>query len=292
MSPRENRKRKSTTDSTQTALNSLFTYIDSTEYNSIINHENVPHAMRRGGIFICLGGEGYVILNEHKYELRRNTMCVAFPGTIIQGFETGEGFESYTLAINMDFLRDLNIPSANSIHISMRENPCIILSDEELQSIMEICKMMHRKDSRTQHPFHPQINVLTLTLLCYELAGIYMRDIPVKRQPCTRQDMIFRRFMTLLATDIITSREVKYYADKLCISPKYLTIVTRQMSSRSASDWIIRSVIINAKAKLATTNLTVQQIADELNFPNPSFFGQYFLRHTGMTPKEYRRSKM
>ena len=219
-------------------------------------------------------------------------MCIAFPGTIIQAFDTGEGFESYTLAIDIDFLRELNIPSANSIHISMRENPCVVLTDEELQSIMEICKMMHRKDSRTQHPYHQQINVLTLTLLCFELAGIYLRDIPVKRQPCTRQDMIFRRFMTLLATDITTSREVKYYADKLCISPKYLTIVTRQMSSRSASDWIIRSAILNAKAKLATTNFTVQQISDQLNFPNPSFFGQYFLRHTGMTPKEYRRSKM
>lgn len=274
------------------AENALFTYIDSTEYDSLINPGNLPHALRRGGIFICLGGEGDVIINENKYHLSRNTMCVAFPGTIIQAFDTQEGFESYTLAIDIDFLRELNIPSANSIHISMRENPCVVLTDEELQSIMEICKMMHRKDSRTQHPYHQQINVLTLTLLCFELAGIYLRDIPVKRQPCTRQDMIFRRFMTLLATDITTSREVKYYADKLCISPKYLTIVTRQMSSRSASDWITRSAILNAKAKLATTNLTVQQISDQLNFPNPSFFGQYFLRHTGMTPKEYRRSKM
>ncbi len=274
------------------AENALFTYIDSTEYDSLINPGNLPHALRRGGIFICLGGEGDVIINENKYHLSRNTMCVAFPGTIIQAFDTEEDFESYTLAIDIDFLRELNIPSANSIHISMRENPCVVLTDEELQSIMEICKMMHRKDSRTQHPYHQQINVLTLTLLCFELAGIYLRDIPVKRQPCTRQDMIFRRFMTLLATDITTSREVKYYADKLCISPKYLTIVTRQMSSRSASDWITRSAILNAKAKLATTNLTVQQISDQLNFPNPSFFGQYFLRHTGMTPKEYRRSKM
>mgnify|MGYP003440337416 FL=1 len=272
--------------------NALFTYIDSTEYDSLINPGNLPHALRRGGIFICLGGEGDVIINENKYHLSRNTMCVAFPGTIIQAFDTEVDFESYTLAIDIDFLRELNIPSANSIHISMRENPCVVLTDEELQSIMEICKMMHRKDSRTQHPYHQQINVLTLTLLCFELAGIYLRDIPVKRQPCTRQDMIFRRFMTLLATDITTSREVKYYADKLCISPKYLTIVTRQMSSRSASDWITRSAILNAKAKLATTNLTVQQISDQLNFPNPSFFGQYFLRHTGMTPKEYRRSKM
>ena len=290
--PRRRLSPNSRGKSATVAENALFTYIDSTEYDSLINPGNLPHALRRGGIFICLGGEGDVIIDENKYHLSRNTMCVAFPGTIIQAFDTEEDFESYTLAIDIDFLRELNIPSANSIHISMRENPCVVLTDEELQSIMEICKMMHRKDSRTQHPYHQQINVLTLTLLCFELAGIYLRDIPVKRQPCTRQDMIFRRFMTLLATDITTSREVKYYADKLCISPKYLTIVTRQMSSRSASDWITRSAILNAKAKLATTNLTVQQISDQLNFPNPSFFGQYFLRHTGMTPKEYRRSKM
>lgn len=290
--PRRRLSPNSRGKSAAVAENALFTYIDSTEYDSLINPGNLPHALRRGGIFICLGGEGDVIINENKYHLSRNTMCVAFPGTIIQAFDTEEDFESYTLAIDIDFLRELNIPSANSIHISMRENPCVVLTDEELQSIMEICKMMHRKDSRTQHPYHQQINVLTLTLLCFELAGIYLRDIPVKRQPCTRQDMIFRRFMTLLATDITTSREVKYYADRLCISPKYLTIVTRQMSSRSASDWITRSAILNAKAKLATTNLTVQQISDQLNFPNPSFFGQYFLRHTGMTPKEYRRSKM
>ena len=96
----------------------------------------------------------------------------------------------------------------------------------------------------------------------------------------------------MLATDITISREVQYYADKLCITPKYLTIVTRQISGNSAANWITRSVILNAKALLSTTQLTIQQVSNKLNFPNPSFFGQYFLRHTGMTPKEFRRSKM
>lgn len=273
--------------------NPLFTYIDSSEYNFWINRDSLPYALRRGGIFICLEGEGDVIINENKYHLCPNTMCVAFPGTIIQSFTPEEGLKSYTLAIDdINFLRELNIPSANSIHMSMRENPCIILSDEQLESIMGICKMMHHKDIRSAHPYHQEINMLMLTLLCYELAGIYLHDAPVKRQPCSRQDIIFRRFMSLLATDITISREVKYYADKLQISSKYLTIITQQISSRNASDWITRTTIINAKALLMTTSLSVQQISDQLNFPNPSFFGQYFLRHTGMTPREYRRSKM
>lgn len=272
--------------------NPLFTYIDSKDYDLIINENNVPRVFNRGGIFICLAGEGYVTINEHKYPLSARTMCVAFPGTIIQEFKRGEGFESYTLRIDTDFLRELNFPSASSVHMLMRENPCMILSEEQLESILQVCRMMHERDQRADHPYHEQINQHMLTLLCYELAGVYARDIPVMREPCSRQDVIFRKFLSLLATDITISREVQYYADKLCITPKYLTIVTRQMSDRSAATWITHSVIINAKALLATTQLTVQQVSNKLNFPNPSFFGQYFLRHTGMTPKEFRRSKM
>lgn len=274
------------------AKDSLFAYIDSKDYDAIINEDNVPRTFSRGGIFICLEGEGYVIINEHKYQLSPRTLCVAFPGTIIQDFKRGEGFKSYTLMINTDFISDMNVPAINSIHMLMRENPCMVLSQQQLDSILQICELMHERDTRTEHPFHDQINRHMLILLGYELVGIYAHDIPVKREPCSRQDILFRRFLSLLATDITISREVQYYADKLCITPKYLTIVTRQISGNSAANWITRSVILNAKALLSSTQLTIQQVSNRLNFPNPSFFGQYFLRHTGMTPKEFRRSKM
>ena len=279
-------------DGSRAGKSPLFTYIDSTEYDLIINENNVPRVFGRGGIFICLKGKGYVTINEHKYQLSPRTMCIAFPGTIIQEFKREEGFESYTLRIDTEFLRDINFPSASAIHMMMRDNPCMTLSQEQLDSILQVCHLMHERDKRTEHPFHDQINAQLLTLLCFELAGVYANDMPVKREPCSRQEVIFRKFLSLLATDITISREVQYYADKLCITPKYLTIVTRQMSDRSAATWITHSVIINAKALLSTTQLTVQQVSSRLNFPNPSFFGQYFLRHTGMTPKEFRRSKM
>ncbi len=268
-----------------------FRYIDRKDYDLLLNEENLPHVLHTGGIFICLDGEGDVIINEHKYRLCPNTLCVAFPGTIIQAFNTGDDFRGYTLAIDIDFIREINIPSANSIYIVIRDNPCMVLTDEQTRTVMQVCKMMHDKDMRADHPFHKQINSQMLMLLCYELAGIYARYVPVKRQPCTRQDVLFRKFLSLLATDITASREVQYYADKLCITPKYLTIITRQISGRNATSWITHTAILNAKSLLTGTRLTVQQISNKLNFPNPSFFGQYFLRHTGMTPKEFRRSK-
>ena len=88
----------------------LFTYIDSKDYHTIINPDTLPRSLRSGGIFLCLGGEGDVIINGHKYHLTAGTLCFAFKGTIIQALDMNDDFKSYTLAINTDFLRELNIP--------------------------------------------------------------------------------------------------------------------------------------------------------------------------------------
>lgn len=270
----------------------LFSFIDQKDYHNVLTREgNIPYVIQLGGIFLCLEGEGEVIINEQKYHLRPRTMCMAFRGTILQSLHTDESFKGYTLAINIDFIREINIPSATSLYMLIRDYPCVTLSQEQLESILDLCEMLRSKNARKDHPFRMQINSQILLTLCYELAAIYTQYHPVKRQPCSRQDTLFRRFLSLLATDITLSREVQYYADKLCITPKYLTIITRQASDRSATDWISQTVIVKAKSLLSGTQLTVQQISNRLNFPNPSFFGQYFLRHTGMTPKEFRRSK-
>ena len=97
----------------------LFTYIDSKDYHTIINPDTLPRSLRSGGIFLCLGGEGDGIINGHKYHLTAGTLCFAFKGTIIQALDMGDDFKSYTLAINTDFLRELNIPSASSIQMMM-----------------------------------------------------------------------------------------------------------------------------------------------------------------------------
>lgn len=83
-------------------------------------------------------------------------------------------------------------------------------------------------------------------------------------------------------------RDIGFYADKLCITPKYLSVVVKKVTGRSPVDWVDRSVMLYARTMLTSSDMTVQQIAAELNFPNPSFFGQYFKRHEGVTPKHFR----
>ncbi|MDE7130093.1 MAG: helix-turn-helix domain-containing protein, partial [Alistipes sp.] len=148
----------------------------------------------------------------------------------------------------------------------------------------------HHYNPAIDIPFQKHIIEHGVMVMSYMVASRSAKHSPIKQMQLTRQNTILHKFLSTLATDFTKSREVAYYADKLCITPKYLTIVVRNTSGMSATEWISRIVINNAKALLTGTQMTVQQISNKLNFPNPSFFGQYFLRHVGKTPKEFRRN--
>ena len=105
------------------------------------------------------------------------------------------------------------------------------------------------------------------------------------------QEEIFQRFISLVNAYSKRERNVSFYADKLCLTPRYLNTVIRQASQQTVMDWINQSIILEAKVLLKHSNRLVYQISDELNFPNPSFFSKFFKRMTGMTPHEYQFSK-
>ena len=86
-------------------------------------------------------------------------------------------------------------------------------------------------------------------------------------------------------------RLIGFYANKLCITPKYLSKLVKEHTGRSAGEWIENHVILDARAMLHSSDMTIQQIATALNFPNQSFFGKYFKRATGISPKHYRQIK-
>jgi len=92
----------------------------------------------------------------------------------------------------------------------------------------------------------------------------------------------------MVERDYIRERKVKYYADGLCITPKHLASVCRDVTGRTPAQWISGYVVLEAKAMLEEDRLSVQQVSDRLNFPGQSFFGRYFRNATGMSPREYR----
>ena len=114
-------------------------------------------------------------------------------------------------------------------------------------------------------------------------------DTPHVADTSTIRDKdIFSKFLTLIASEQYKHRQVSYYADKLCLTPKYLSIVCQRVSGKAPMQWITESTMEDCYLMLRDTNKTVKEISDSLGFPNSSFFGQFFRRQAGMTPLDYR----
>lgn len=98
------------------------------------------------------------------------------------------------------------------------------------------------------------------------------------------------KFVVMVQQNFKQERFLDFYANKLEVTTKHLSRAIKESTGYSAVEWIDRFVILEAKVLLKSTNMTIQQIADELNFNNQSFFGKYFKKHTGMSPKQFRNT--
>ena len=120
------------------------------------------------------------------------------------------------------------------------------------------------------------------------IAGLYERygtEVPAAQ---SRQQDVFNRFIALVNEHCFHHHTLDFYADKLCITQRYLGTLVKQASGTTAKEWIDRALINEAKVALNHSDVTVAQLADSLSFPNPAFFSKFFKRMTGVTPSQYK----
>jgi AraC-like DNA-binding protein len=243
------------------------------------------------GIGICVEGECNVVINEQHYHLQKDDMCLILPGVMLHVAWKSRDFAAYAVAVTQDFFGRINLPLRASLYLSIRESPCISLNANEMNRLMTLCDELKEMDRYREHPFRYEISQSLSVAITYEIAAVYHKKPALQSFSFSRKNELFMKFRQLVALHHSESRKIEFYADKLCISEHYLSIIAKQISGLSASECIERIMIANAKSLLVSTEMTIQQIADRLNFPNASFFSKYFKRITGQTPKEYRSSR-
>ena len=104
----------------------------------------------------------------------------------------------------------------------------------------------------------------------------------------SRQDQVFRNFTISLAKNVSQHRTVEFYANEACLTPKYFSTVIKKRSGKLPMDWITERTIVLIKFLLHNSDKSIQEISNDLNFPNQSFFTRYFKNHTGFTPSAFR----
>lgn len=161
-------------------------------------------------------------------------------------------------------------------------------TEEELPQIDAFFSMLW--DTVHKVPFRREVVQHLIIALLYNIRYIHAKCEESAPLHLSRQEKVFRRFIGLVNEHSKRERTISFYADKLCLTPHYLSTVIREVSGQTVMQWINQAIILEAKVLLKHSDLLVFQISDELGFPNPSFFSKFFKRMTGMTPAEYQKN--
>lgn len=163
----------------------------------------------------------------------------------------------------------------------------------EQETFKEYHSFIWRKMRNAPHRYRKESVLGLMQSLFYELCNIFSLHTPLIASSTTksRKEFLFEEFYHLLSKSYQSERKVKFYADQLCLTPKHLSGVVKEVSGKTVGEWIDQFVVLEAKALLNSSSMNIQEISDRLHFANQSFFGKYFKHYTGMSPKEYRNSR-
>ena len=238
--------------------------------------ENLSPIMQRlwklegGAIYFCRSGWAHVTIDLKDYEIVENTQIVLLPGTIIRINGNSSDFTA-------------------SFFGFPKEKPCYVLPEENTGAINGLIRATTAIYNDRENRFRNQIaknHLQSFMLDIYDKCYRYFDRQEIEGG--SRQDEIFKKFIALVHENCIAEREVTFYANKLCISTKYLTGICKSVTGEAAKKLIDDFSILEIKVLLQSTGLTIQEIADRLGFPDQSYLGRYFKRHEGMSPKEYQ----
>ena len=244
----------------------------------------------------CIKGRLSVSINLNHYILKENTLFLCVPGNIFKLNEIisdEEELHYVCIAMSREFAADqkVDVNKTFSNGLSLMDDPSVALSEEESAMIADYIDMMG-KVARSELTYKKESIQSLWTSMIYIFAGVLDNRAKAKdpAESTNRSRLLFEQFISLVAKYHGQYRNVGFYADKLCLTPKYLSKLIKNATGRSAPEWIDAYVILEAKNMLKYSNETIKEIVYKLNFPNQSVFYKFFKARTGMTPSEYRNS--
>lgn len=242
---------------------------------------------RDGAIVLLVTcGELFVEIDGRGYRLERGNMITLFPTHTLAVRWQSEHVACAWLWFAFDFMADFPLLLPPEAAERFGASPVSLLPDADFTVLEQAYGTLARYDAATEHPSREGLSKAQLFIFVSELlhrsAGC---AVEIRGR---RAETLADTFFALLHRHYMTERSLAFYADRLCITTKYLSKVIRRTTGRTVYYWIEEFVAKEAKRLLRSTDATMTEIAERLNFPNSSFFAKFFRRHTGSSPIEYR----
>lgn len=259
---------------------------------SMIPHSDKPEVNKTSITVIVDAGTIDVAINLNRYTINAPALITLIPGHITQHFGMSDDFHGLIIAGSNQFTSylEINLQKALPIFLEIKNKPFIELTLQELELLKDYYYLLKKGLSVDSNSNRQDIAKNLMHALFYQIEDIFLKHKNPEDENKTKQEALFESFLKYVQLYYKQERELGFYADKLCLTPKYLSSVIKNTTKKSANEWIDSYVVLEAQALLKSSKMTIQQISDELNFPSQSFFGKYFKRHVGISPKEYKQS--
>ena len=255
-------------------------------HNPIFKVSWEPYRMKSLFAVLCDEGSGSGAVNLRSFRLQRNSFLIVLSSQIIESYEIGEDFKGTFLLLSEHFLSRIGLGNAYLLSSCVESNPLFLLDEKTAAVFRSYFDLLHNLMQDTCPNKEEALGALVN--LFFLLVGRISQPTSAEDDAQQRQSEVMMRFLQLVKKHCREHREVRFYADEMNISAKYMSALIKNASGKSAIRWIEDYVILEAKAQLASTVNTIQQIAFDLNFPSQSLFGRYFKQRVGMSPSSYR----
>ena len=264
--------------------------IELLENETILKGLRFPHKIDKVTQIVVTKGRFSCIVDFRTYSLDAPAVAIFLPGQVVESFETDEDFTGFGIMMSSDFTDSMNLPVSLQERLFIKNTQFYSISSEVVDVLSSVYRQVSSLIKQHDNPYKEDIIRHLFSAYYYGL-GYYMHGLQSKPSSLTAQQEKCEKFMSLVSEYFKTEREIEFYANKLCVSKKYLSSLLKQETGMTALEWIERYVVLYAKSCLTSTTMTIQQISDEFEFSSQSVFGKYFKRVEGVSPKAYRNSR-
>ena len=244
----------------------------------------------------CQEGSLKMDINGKVIEVSKNDIFVCPPNSVIDVLEVSPDFACVALCVTNRGMQNILRSHVNVWNRAMYVNKVSVIKMTmgemlfyaKFTDLIRLCLDFKSMEHSTWGPYRREIVETLLKTALLALCHAFVEDAPEGAKASSTTNELFDRFLELLQQNDVKHRPVEYFAQQLCITPKYLSIVCKRHSQKTAIEWITEYTLSDITYYLRSTNRSIKEISAILGFSNTSFFGKYVREHFRMSPLKYR----
>lgn len=259
--------------------------------------DKFPNALRVSflvehvGIIVCHRGNFTIVAGGDTFNVEHGRTIFLNRGEYFHVVDSSADCLYSLLFYRIDTIRDIlgNTVMGMKFWDVINPSSCQIVTNDKTADIGNYISLFASLPDDDNDVFIEKERMLLMLSLTYRLCSVFSKMIGSNHSISERQTDIYIRLIELVGKYYDRHRSVAFYADKLCLSPKYLSSIVKSISGLTVQQHVFKAIVRRSILLMNNTDMSIKQISDSFHFPNPSSFGTFFKKHTGMSPRTFRQ---